>query len=450
MKIKKIKWNNHNILGNLEIDFTNPSTGKPFETIVFAGENGTGKTTILETVSTFLNLGTFEFFNFIEYQIGDDVFKAIPTSDGTTHKNFFDIEDSGGAIERIRADRQNRFETIEANTKDIRHYGCVFSKARADYKTKQITSTTTKNLDVEKYDNDAEDDFTSLKQLLVDIQNQDNSEYVELNKSLGDNPKSWSDYYPSSKIYRFKSAFDNFFDKIKYDKVEDTVNEKLILFNKGGKTISIDKLSTGEKQIVFRGSYLLRNNKKLDGAAIMIDEPELSMHPKWQKNILKYYKDLFTEVGQQKSQIFIATHSEYAVAEALKDKVNNLVIVLKEEAGNITLKRVDAPSVLPTITSAETNYLAFDIASNDYHIELYGWLQQKEAVHSVKACDNFIKSHHLYIAADHGKASSNPTGTTYDTLSTYIRNAIDHPDPARTFSQEQLETSIKLLIELCR
>lgn len=450
MKIKKVKWNNHEILGNLEIDFTNSSTGEPFDTIIFAGENGTGKTTILDTLSTFLNLGTFEHFDFIEYRIDGNTFKAIPASDGTTHRNFFDVEDNTGNIQKIRSDKSNNFKTIESNSQDIRHYGCVSSKARADYKTKQVTSTTTRSLDLDKYDNDQEDDFTSLKQLLIDIQNQDNSEYVELNKGLGAAPKSWSDYYPSSKIYRFKNAFDNFFDKIKYEKVEDRVNEKLVLFNKGGKTISIDNLSTGEKQIVFRGSYLLKNNRKLDGAAIMIDEPELSMHPKWQKNILKYYKDLFTKDSKQKSQLFIATHSEYVVAEALRDKTNNLVIVLNESAGNITLRRIDAPSALPTITIAETNYLAFDVASNDYHIELYGWLQSKEAKHTVKACDDFIKTHHLYNAALHGKTSTNPNGTTYDTLSTYIRNAIDHPDPARSFTDEELSTSIKLLIELCR
>ena len=54
--ITKVKWNNHEILGNLELNFTKDD-GSPYSTIVLAGENGTGKTTILETLSTFLNLG---------------------------------------------------------------------------------------------------------------------------------------------------------------------------------------------------------------------------------------------------------------------------------------------------------------------------------------------------------------------------------------------------------
>ena len=182
----------------------------------------------------------------------------------------------------------------------------------------------------------------------------------------------------------------------------------------------------------------------------MIDEPELSMHPKWQKNILQYYKQLFTQNNSQIAQLFLATHSEYVLNDALSNKVENLLIVLTETNGIIQNKRIDAPSVLPSITNAETNYLAFDVVSNDYHIELYGWLQHKESKATVKACDDYIKGHALYNSSIHSKPSSSPHGTTYDTLTTYIRNAIDHPDPSRTFTETELRISIELLIELCR
>lgn len=447
MKIKRIKWNNHPVLGNLDIDFTNPLTSKPSDTIILAGENGTGKTTILESISNFLNSGPFEPFEFIEYCVGSVELKAIPTTHN--HKPFYRIVDSTGKITEVNTDKNNNAQLIESNNLDLRHSGFVLSKARADYKTQQITSTTTKDLDIDKYDNDSNDDFTSLKQLIVDIQNQDNSTYSELNQGLGTAPKPWPEFYPTSKIYRFKNAFDNFFDKLKYEKVVDKGNEKAIMFIKNGKSISIDNLSTGEKQIVFRGSYLLRNNKRLSEATIMIDEPELSMHPKWQKKILKYYKDLFSNDAGQTAQLLIATHSESVLEDALIDRTNNLVIVLTEANGVISAKRIDAPSVLPTITSAETNYLAFDIVSNDYHIELYGWLQTKISKTTVKSCDDYIKNHSLFNPSIHSKNSSFGT-TNYSTLSTYIRNVIDHPDPSKTFTEHELRTSTELLIELCR
>ena len=50
--------------------------------------------------------------------------------------------------------------------------------------------------------------------------------------------------------------FDNFFEnKIKYSKIENNLTEKIILFKKYERDISIDNLSTGEKQIVFRGAF---------------------------------------------------------------------------------------------------------------------------------------------------------------------------------------------------
>ena len=62
-----------------------------------------------------------------------------------------------------------------------------------------------------------------------------------------------------------------------------------------------------------------------------------------------------------------------------------------------------------------------------------------------------IKNSTSYNPTTHSKSSINPKdGTTYQTLPTYIRNAIDHPNSDNTFTEEELKTSIELLIELCR
>ena len=49
MKLKKIKFNNHEILNNLEVDFCD-SDGIPLNTVVVIGNNGTGKTTLLKSL----------------------------------------------------------------------------------------------------------------------------------------------------------------------------------------------------------------------------------------------------------------------------------------------------------------------------------------------------------------------------------------------------------------
>ena len=451
--IRKIKWNNHNILGNLEIDFTKPD-GSVYNTIVLAGENGTGKTTILDTLSTFLNLGSIEAFEYIKYVADGVKYTIKPIPDNHPEFGFhFRENESDGTTQEIYTNHNNNPQLIDSDQADLRHYGFSYSKARSGFNTQKVKSTTIQQLDSEKYENDSNDDFTSIKQLIVDIDAQDNSEWMRITKS--DEGTSFATFKERAKMYRFENAFNEFFDAVKFKGVDNTDREEIkILFEKHGKEIPVDSLSTGEKQIVFRGAHLLKNINSMSGGIVLIDEPELSMHPKWQQKVLAYYRRLFDKNGIQDAQMIIATHSEYVLRSALEDRENVLIIVLSDDNGNIHSKNITAPTILPTITSAETNYLAFGILSVDYHIELYGYLQNRIGETTVKGCDDYIKNQELFEQALHMKEDlfTNPRGRPirYHTLPTYIRNTIDHPDSTRNYTQEELKASIELLIELCR
>lgn len=452
--IRKIKWNSHNVLGNLELDFTKPD-GSTYNTIVLAGENGTGKTTILETLSTFLNLDSIEPFEYISYVADGIPYTVTPKPDDNPQIGFHSRKnESDGTTQMIHSNRNNNAQSIESDRADLRHYGFSYTKARSGFNTKKVKSTTIQQLDSEKYENDSEDDFTSIKQLIVDIDAQDNSEWMRITKSGIGTP--FASFKPTSKMYRFEHAFNEFFNTVRFKAVDNTNREEIkILFEKHGREIPVDSLSTGEKQIVFRGTHLLKNLNSMSDGIVLIDEPELSMHPKWQQKVLQYYRSLFTKNGTQNAQMIIATHSEYVLRSALEDRDNVLIIVLSDDNGTIDSKNITAPTILPTITSAETNYLAFGIISVDYHIELYGYLQNKTGNLTIKSCDDYIAAQTTYYnPALHAKTSSftNPRGNTtnYQTLPTYIRNLIDHPDPSRDYTQEELKISIELLIELCR
>lgn len=452
--LKKVKWNNHDVLGDLELDFTK-ADGSIYNTIVLAGENGTGKTTILETLATFLNLGSIEGFEYINYMANGKSYTVTPESDRNSKFGFhFRKNESDGTTQTIHSNRNNNFQSIDSDLEDLRHYGFSYSKARSGFNTQKVKSVTIQQLDSEKYENDSHDDFTFIKQLIVDIDAQDNSEWMRITKFGIET--SFEKFKLTSKMYRFEKAFNDFFNTLKLKSVDNTNREEIkIVFEKHGREISIDGLSTGEKQIVFRGAHLLKNINSMSGGIALIDEPELSMHPKWQQKILQYYRSLFNKNGSQDVQMIIATHSEYVLRSALEDRDNVLIIVLSDDNARIHSKNITAPTILPTITLAETNYLAFGILSVDYHIELYGYLQNKTGNPSVKNCDNYIISQTaLYNPILHAKRSSfidrNGRVVNYQTLPTYIRNSIDHPDPMRNYTQEELKCSTELLIELCR
>ena len=57
MKIKKIKLVNNTFFGTTEFDFTD-SNGQVMDNIVLAGENGCGKTQLLDIIYDFSNLPT--------------------------------------------------------------------------------------------------------------------------------------------------------------------------------------------------------------------------------------------------------------------------------------------------------------------------------------------------------------------------------------------------------
>ena len=48
-KIKAVKFIEHPVLGNLELNFCDAS-GNPVDTVIFAGENGVGKSTVLQSL----------------------------------------------------------------------------------------------------------------------------------------------------------------------------------------------------------------------------------------------------------------------------------------------------------------------------------------------------------------------------------------------------------------
>jgi len=90
---------------------------------------------------------------------------------------------------------------------------------------------------------------------------------------------------------------------------------------------TIDELSTGEKTLLSKVLYLYFRDYK--DKIILIDEPELSLHPSWQNKVLKIYENF---AKQNNCQIIIATHSPHIIASA---KNEYLRFLIKNKEGKI-------------------------------------------------------------------------------------------------------------------
>ncbi|MEX0776108.1 MAG: AAA family ATPase [Phycisphaeraceae bacterium] len=97
------------------------------------------------------------------------------------------------------------------------------------------------------------------------------------------------------------------------DKPEDAPTDLFVRIPTG-EIISFSDLSSGEKEVFFTLCFFQRHN--VEEAVIIIDEPELHLHPSLARLLLRTMMDL-----KPRNQIWLATQSSEVVDEAGRDKV---------------------------------------------------------------------------------------------------------------------------------
>jgi predicted ATPase len=92
-------------------------------------------------------------------------------------------------------------------------------------------------------------------------------------------------------------------------------DESQIYFTASGQSLSIDLLSSGEKQLIRILVEALANGEN----SMMIDEPELSMHIDWQLQLVEALHTVNPD-----AQAILATHSPEIMADVLDEKIFRL------------------------------------------------------------------------------------------------------------------------------
>ncbi len=199
----------------------------------------------------------------------------------------------------------------------------------------------------------------------------------------------------------------------------------------GDEDIPINKRGSGIKRLIllnfFRAEAERRQQEKhVPDIIYAIEEPETSQHPSHQRKLIEAFIELSKT---DNTQIILTTHSP-SIVKLLEFEHLKLI---KENDGIeiINIEQADLP--YPSLN--EVNYLAFDESNEEYHNELYGYIESEQLLNDYKKGKTTI----LYK-----KEFRSKTSEIQIIQSEYIRHQIHHPENTKNskFTNEQLQESI--------
>lgn len=314
MKIKNLKIVNIGPFKNATLNFSNEENEKELPVIIITGENGTGKSIVIDAIRS-LFMGPF---------------RAVER--GITSSDSFLIESNiilNNQNVYLRSNQKRKGENLETNDPNFNQL--FIAQLDTKYKRNFIFEYWTSKL--------SNDTFHLPNLETLEAKRYLDDSYDGIHKNV-DVTKviSFFDYLRgSSKPYEKKLG------ETLYSLLEKIINLSIseghlayvsrinfeIIISIGGKEVALSKLSSGNLYLIQRLTSLLRqiysicilndidveNYKNIPGL-LLIDEAENHLHPKWQKVFLKNILHLFPKV-----QIVTTTHSPFIVSSVNNSKI---------------------------------------------------------------------------------------------------------------------------------
>ena len=337
MYINKLHIEKYKVLEDIDIIFQVPQNNKNIINVI-AGVNGSGKTTLLEWIYSYLG-GHIQIINNMgvkNISFTLNIKSGTLLLDNTLELNFETYQEFSNKVinEKFKNEKIIFFDShtiAKEMTQFIGNQNSFENHKFLNYiDTKLILSLSEdyiKNYIINGVMNSNIPNPQKRQKLVI-------SEFNKLFKSTS----------LVSKLY----SIDN-----KHKPIFKTVN---------GEYIGIEQLSSGEKQLYGRVVFLTMLNPK--NSIILIDEPDLALHPKWQTEIMEIYEN----IGEN-NQFIITTHSPFIISQT---NYKNLIFLLKED-NKIIPKQFSSPpldrdinSISKTIMETEYEPKKLKILHNEY------------------------------------------------------------------------------------
>ena len=326
MKIEKVHIKNIKGIKDLELSFRKDN--EILDIIVLAGVNGSGKTTILESIKDFFNNKNINYDEPEKSNVNLDIFfedfekKKIKEAEKSSNNNKRPLWDFFSALQNyeIYIKRSDKHYHIHIAKKFDIPPKIIYVPAENKFEEIQTYSTT-----------------LSREYKFINIINsnviKDIPSYIATRRNyLATIEEDLTMKEITNKVVNeINSIFDILELDVKLKGFSKDEKTMPIFENSAGEEFDINDLSSGEKQLFLRTLSIKMLEPK--NSIILIDEPELSLHPKWQQRIIEVYK----KIGEN-NQIIIATHSPHILGSVSNE---NIFILYRNEKGKIEAKTGD-------------------------------------------------------------------------------------------------------------
>ena len=318
MKIKNLHIKEFKGLRDISINFE--KNDKPLDLVVLAGSNGSGKTRILESIKdyfeSYIDIQAIKIINnlqiFFEKEEKECIDKIGSEKYFYSALKYFSLNDKKENL------NDSSYLVIKKNLLILPKI--IYVPTEINFQKMNTASTTL----VQEYN------FINIvnTNLIKGIPSYIATKMISAmlknkNEKVGDVQKKVFD--------EINEIFEILDIDVKVEDISQDGKNMPIFENSSGDKFDINELSSGEKQLFLRTLAIKMLNPQ--NSIILIDEPELSLHPKWQQRIVDVYK----KIGKN-NQIIIATHSPHILGSVKKE---NIMLLDKDGEGKIVIKTGD-------------------------------------------------------------------------------------------------------------